>query len=162
MWTDELLEEWERVIVREKRRMPTSARSVTAAVRQWFASTRIPPTLYRHLIAAALSADESDRAHAAACMGGDVDVLLTRNTKDFPVATLADAGVRVMNSDHYLIELLRRHPRTVDESLTNLAASRSRPAISRCELVEQLDRAGVPEFARRLGRLFGCEPTDPR
>ena len=41
MWTDELLNEWERVIVREKKRTASSARSVTATVRQGFASTRL-------------------------------------------------------------------------------------------------------------------------
>lgn len=37
MWTDELLDEWERVIVRERHRTPEPARSVTNAVRTWFA-----------------------------------------------------------------------------------------------------------------------------
>lgn len=41
VWTDELLDEWERVIVREHRRSPTSAASVTAAIREVFDDMRI-------------------------------------------------------------------------------------------------------------------------
>ena len=41
VWTDELLDEWERVIVREGRRSPETAQSVTEAVRRFFGSTRI-------------------------------------------------------------------------------------------------------------------------
>lgn len=37
VWTDGLLDEWERVIVRARRRSPEAARSVSAAIRQGFA-----------------------------------------------------------------------------------------------------------------------------
>jgi hypothetical protein len=41
VWTDELLDEWEAVIVREHQRTLASARSVTDAVRTHFAAGRI-------------------------------------------------------------------------------------------------------------------------
>ncbi|MFT4084729.1 MAG: hypothetical protein QM638_19290 [Nocardioides sp.] len=43
VWTDELLDEWERVIVREGKRSPESAASVVAAVRTYFGRYRIDP-----------------------------------------------------------------------------------------------------------------------
>jgi hypothetical protein len=45
IWTDELLDEWERVIVRERQRTPESPRSVTDAARAWFGAGRIDPDL---------------------------------------------------------------------------------------------------------------------
>lgn len=55
VWTDELLAEWEEVIVRERHRSAESAGSVTAAVRRWFASTRLDPAVYHDLIGEDLS-----------------------------------------------------------------------------------------------------------
>ena len=156
VWTDELLDEWERVIVREKKRTASSARSVTSAVRHGFASTRLDPATYRHLITDDLSPDADDRAHVAACISGSVDVVLTRNTKDFSVDRLALENVRVRTSDDYLVDLLARRPQAVQESVTRLAASRTQPPITRCELVAQIERAGAHAFAARLGHRFNC------
>ena len=156
MWTDEVLDEWERVIVREKKRTASSAQSVTAAVRHGFASTRLDPATYRHLITDDLSPDAADRAHVAACISGSVDVVLTRNAKDFPIDRLALGDVRVRTSDDYLVELLVHRPRAVQESVTRLAASRTQPSMTRCELVARIDKAGAHAFAARLGHRFNC------
>lgn len=43
VWTDEVLDEWEEVIVREGKRTPDSAASVAIAVRSHFARYRIDP-----------------------------------------------------------------------------------------------------------------------
>jgi hypothetical protein len=47
MWSDDLLDEWERVIVRERHRSPDAAAAITATVRQFFADSRIPAESYR-------------------------------------------------------------------------------------------------------------------
>ena len=51
MWSDELLDEWERVIVREHHRSPDAAAVISAVIRQFFADTRIPANSYRALAA---------------------------------------------------------------------------------------------------------------
>lgn len=43
VWTDELLDEWERVIVREHQRSAASAASIGAAIREAFDDLRIDP-----------------------------------------------------------------------------------------------------------------------
>jgi hypothetical protein len=50
LWTDALLTEWEDVVVREQKRSPESAASVTTAVRQFFADSEIEREEYEHLI----------------------------------------------------------------------------------------------------------------
>jgi hypothetical protein len=47
IWSEELLNEWERVIVREGKRTAESARSVAQAIRSYFGSGRIDPATYR-------------------------------------------------------------------------------------------------------------------
>lgn len=156
VWTDELLDEWERVIVEGHQRTQESARSVTDAARSWFATSRIDPADYRDKITDDLSPDPDDRAHIAACLDGRADVLLTRNTKDFPVEKLADAGVRVMTSDDFLVSLLRRRPTVAHEAFVATAAARKRPPVTACELVDRIDRAGAPKFASRMRRRLAC------
>jgi hypothetical protein len=43
LWTDELLDEWERVIVREHARTPANAAAVTGAIREWATLQGIGP-----------------------------------------------------------------------------------------------------------------------
>jgi predicted nucleic acid-binding protein len=123
VWTDELLDEWERVIVEHKHRTPASARSITDAVRSSFSASRIDPAEYRDRITHELSPDPGDRVHVAACLDGRADVLLTRNTKDFPVNKLAAAGVSVMTADDFLVALLGRRPAAVREAFEATAAA---------------------------------------
>ena len=61
VWSDELLAEWERVIVREGKRTLATARSVSEAVRQFFASTRIDPSAYRGHVDEVPSRDPDER-----------------------------------------------------------------------------------------------------
>lgn len=155
VWTDELLDEWERVIVEDEQRTAESARSVTDAVRSWFKSSRPDPAEYRNRVSDDLSPDPDDRIHVAACLDGRADVLLTRNTKDFPARKLAADGVRVMTADDFLVDLLRRRPTAVQEAFITTAAARRRPPVTACELVDRIDRAGTPRFATRMRKRLG-------
>lgn len=156
VWTDELLDEWERVIVEDQQRTAESARSVTDAVRSWFEDSRLDPADYRHRVTDDLSPDPDDRIHVAACLDGRADVLLTRNTKDFPVEKLAADGVKVTTADDFLVDLLRRRPTAVQEEFVVTAAARRRPPVTACELVARIDKAGTPRFAARMRERLGC------
>lgn len=149
-WTDELVDEWEEVIVREGMRTPESARSVTDAVRTYFGRYRIDESLYRGKVSGSLSPDPGDRLHAAACIHGDVDVLLTRNLKDFQAPAIAQAGVQMMSSDTFLTILLSHRRQAVVESVTRTAGSKKNPPITPAELADSIERAGAPQFAERL------------
>src|SRR5665213_2521827 len=96
---DLLIDEWERVIVSEGKRTPETARSVSEAVRHFFATTRIEPAVYRHKAANVPGPDPGDRVHTAACAFGNATVLLTRNRRDFPEDFLTAHGVTVSSAD---------------------------------------------------------------
>lgn len=149
VWTDEVLAEWEAVIVREGQRTPGSAASVAAAVRLHFHRDRIDPTLYRDKVTDDLSPDPDDRLHAAACIYGDVDVLLTRNIKHLRTRPVLAADIRVITSDDFLCDLLARQRRAVVESFTRVAKAKKKPLVSTEELVDRIAAAGAPRFAGR-------------
>ncbi len=150
VWTDELLDEWEEVIVREGVRTSESARSVTDAVRTHFSRYRIDGRLYQGKTSDDLSTDPEDRLHAAACIYGDVDTLLTHNLKDFHAPALAEAGVQVMTSDTFLSKLLSDRRQAVVESFTRAADTKKNPPTTATELANLIAHAGAPQFAERL------------
>jgi predicted nucleic acid-binding protein len=156
VWTDELLSQWERVIVREGKRTPATARLVSQAVRQFFASTRIDPSLYRGHVEEVPSRDPDDKVHIAVCAYGGATVLLTRNERDFPRQFLAAHGVAVSSADPYLTGLLRRRPAEFVRAVRQLAASKQRPAMSPCDVAANLEIAGASPLSAALGRHLGC------
>lgn len=139
VWTDELLDEWEQVIVRESVRTPESARSVTDAVRTYFSRYRIDADLYKDKVTDDLSPDPGDRLHAAACIHGDVDVLLTRNLKHFRAPAMVEAEVEVT-----------RHRQAVVESFVRAANARRHPPIFPLDSADMITNAGAPRFAGRI------------
>jgi predicted nucleic acid-binding protein len=156
VWSDELLAEWERVIVRDGGRTKASARAVVNAVMTFFASGRIDPSAHRSHIDETPEPDRDDRAHIAASVGGKATVLLTKNVRDFPADYLASHGVRLMTADTFRTDLLRRRPSDVTATVRRLAAEKRRPPRTPCDLVQALGRAGASVFAHRLGRRLGC------
>jgi predicted nucleic acid-binding protein len=150
LWTDELLEEWERVIVREQRRSSDTAASVVAAIRDTFEDCRIDPSRYRHLVDSMPGADPDDHPHAAAAVGAGVDALITHDSPGFPVDAMAALGVRVVDPDTYLVELLDEESVEVTATLMRIAKEKTRPAMSPQDVLEALRRAGLDEFPRRI------------
>ncbi|GAA1357739.1 PIN domain-containing protein [Streptomyces beijiangensis] len=150
VWSERLLGEWERVIVRERKRSPASAATVTRAIRQFFADCEIPETAYAHLVDTMPGDDPDDRHHSAAAVAARAEALITWNLDDFPAASLADRGVRVMDPDTYLCELHQELPHEVYDTVVRLAAEKRNPPVSFQEAVVRLAKAGLPRFADLL------------
>ena len=152
VWTDELLDEWERVIVRERRRSPETAASVTTAIREFFADGRIDRNQYDHLIDEMPGKDRDDWPHMAAAIAAKVDALVTANTADFPVAPLAALGLRVVGPDTYLNEVFDDFPDEVIAAIVRIAAEKTRPSKTPAEILNALRGAGLREFPDRAQR----------
>lgn len=148
LWTDELLAEWERVIVREHHRSPGSAASVTAAIRECFAESRIDPASYTDLVATTPGPDPDDHVHSAAAVGAAADVLITWDTAGFPTAELGKVGLLVLDPDTYLTELLTELRDEVVATVVELARSKTRPPMTVEHVLEALEGAGLSTFPR--------------
>lgn len=150
IWTDALLEEWEHVIVREAKRSPASAAAVTAAVREFFADSKVERAEYEHLVATMPGSDPDDHEHMAAAVARQQCTILTRDTRGFPRRPLQARGVRVTDPDTYLCELADELPDELTDAIVRLAAERRRPPKTPGELVDDLAHAGVPRFAEKM------------
>ncbi len=84
LWTDALLEEWERVIVRSGRRSLSSAAAITAAVRKFFPESEVPFGEFADLITGMPGKDPDDRVHMAAAVAGHATHIITYNVSAAP------------------------------------------------------------------------------
>ncbi|MBO0804078.1 MAG: PIN domain-containing protein [Nocardiopsaceae bacterium] len=155
LWTEELLDEWERVIVRGGKRSPDAAAGITATIRGFFADTRIPPDSYRNLVTEVGGRDPDDDVHMAAAVAAGADALVTWNEKDFTCDFMKDHAVPVMDPDAYLCSLYDEFPDEVASTITRLAAEKRRPPLMPSDLVDSLERAGVREFASKAREHLG-------
>lgn len=150
LWTEDLLSEWERVIVREHRRSPESAAAISAAIREHFHEGRIAEHDYTAQTDAMPGDDPDDRRHMAAAVVGRAQAIITWNQADFPAVPLAAMGIRVCDPDEYLCELLSGMPHEVVATVVRLAAEKRRPPKTPGDLADDLAKAGVPSFAERI------------
>jgi hypothetical protein len=154
IWTDALLEEWEDVIVREQKRTPETAASVTAAIRDFFAESKVGRTEYEHLIAEMPGADPDDHEHMAAAVVRQPCTILTRDSAGFPSEPLSGRGVRVTDPDTYLCELAAEVPDEIADTIVGLAGEKRRPPKTPQDLLDDLASAGVPGFADKVRAML--------
>ncbi len=154
IWSNDLLDEWERVIVQNNQRSAESAASIVAAIRDFFEDGEILTTSYAADVDNMPSADLDDRKHIAAAKVGRATVLLTRNLKHFPAEPLSEMSIRVLDADTYMCEQLTSSPEQMLWTVTRIASEKRRPTMTVGELLATLSNAGVPEFAERFRTEF--------
>ena len=154
LWSEALLAEWERVIVREERRSAASAASITAAIREFFPDSEVRAAEYLGLVERMPGDDPDDRLHMAAALAGRASAIITWNRSDFPAAPLARLGLQVTGPDEYLCGLLSEFPDEVTATVVRLAAEKRRPPLTVGDLVGVLAKAGVSTFAERLSSII--------
>lgn len=155
LWTDFLLDEWERVIVRERRRTPKQAAAITDSVRVAFSSGRIAPGEYESLVETVPGPDPDDRIHGAAALAGGATSLVTANLRHFDADFFAEQGIVVETPESYLLRRLGTDPDALVQTVRRLLRLKRRPPWSRDEYVERILRAGAPRFAKALQeRMF--------
>ncbi|WP_031160615.1 PIN domain-containing protein [Streptosporangium roseum] len=161
VWSDHLLEEWERVIVRERHRSTSAAARISAAMREFFADTRVSEDDYKHVLEHLDGPDPDDCHHMAAAIVGRAQTVVTWNLTDFPVATLSRYGLTVTDPDTYLCSLLAQSPHEVVAVLARMAKGKRRPPLTGLDITHALERAGVPVFARRARNRLPAVSDEP-
>ena len=152
VWTDGLLDELARKWVEKGARSPEAAAKVCGDIRAAFVGQDVPRDRYEHLVESMPGNDPDDHAHAAAALVRAPCVILTNNIKDFPAEPLASHGVVVRRPDEYLTEMFDQHPDELVRVVREMSADRTEPPMTANEIVDALERAGVPGLAARLRR----------
>jgi predicted nucleic acid-binding protein len=147
-WSERILQDLERVLS-EKRVTPAQAARRVGAMRQTFEGAMVPAEAIA-LLEPAMTNDLGDRHVLAAAVESGADGVVTFNLRHFPPAACEPHEVDIIHPDAFLITLDDLAPMTVDREISKQAAALIRPPVSRLELITMLERAGVPQFAKRL------------
>ena len=154
VWSETLLAEWRRVVLRTRPDSTTRVDSLTAAIRAAFAATRVPEEDFMHLVPELSGPDPNDIVHMAAAIAGRATVLVTNNLPDFPAPVLAAHGIAVMSADSYLCRIAADLPDLVVGALNDISARKKRPPMPVPAIVKALEGAGASEFADRAITLW--------
>jgi hypothetical protein len=100
----------------------------------------------------AMECDPKDRHVLAAAVRGRAEVLVTFNTRDFPLKSTGDYDITVVHPDGFLLDQLDLYPGVTVAALRAQAESYTSPAMTIEDLLGRLAAAGVPGFASEARR----------
>lgn len=149
-WTDEILEEMRRNLVKTGQTTEASAQRLVRQMNQAFEDALV--TDYVPFIAT-MTNDLKDRHVAAAAGACQAGVILTFNLRHFPRTSLSPFGVKAQSPDTFLCNLFAAHPKEIPQILQNQAQAYRKPSMTLDELLTILARQ-VPRFVKLLRQHF--------
>ena len=116
IWSDRILEEWQRAIPRLGPAAVAEAASDAARMREVFPRALTPP--HPEIEARHILPDPNDLHVLATASASGSDAILTFNASDFPGHVLAAEGLTRRDPDGFLWELWSRHPAAMTAAIT--------------------------------------------
>ena len=151
-WSDDLLDEMQRNLVRNGMTTPTGAVSLRQAMEENFEGAAVPSQQYRPLIPA-MTNNSKDRHVLAAAVASGSQVIVTSNLRDFPVEALDPHEVEVQSPDEFLLHLFDLAPERMLQIVKDQAAALRRPPMP-FELVVEHLKLQAPKFAEVIQRAY--------
>lgn len=99
-----------------------------------------------------LTCDPKDRHVLAAAVRANAGAIVTFNTSDFPNHSVEPFALEVVHPDTFLLDLLDLAPGVVIGELNRQASANRRAPKTLSQVLDVLDRAGVPAFADEVRR----------
>lgn len=153
LWSDRILDEVERSIVRGGV-APRSAARMRAMMMEAFEGACVPEEAIK-AIEHSMTNGRDDRHVLAAAVTSEAEVVVTANLRDFPERCAEPHGLEVQHPDEFLVNLLDLDRALAAQILLDQAADQVDPPMSPNELLDLLSRAGVPRFARSVQSALG-------
>lgn len=152
-WTSQINDEWTRNLVANKPEIAPRIALLLELVNQ-----AVPDCLvenYASLIDSLSLPDPDDRHVLAAAIAGHANAIVTINLKDFPEEVLALHGIEAQHPDDFLMNQLELRPFEALEIIKRVRARMRNPARSAAELIEMLEKNGLPQTAQYLKSRVG-------
>ncbi|PHQ95355.1 MAG: PIN domain-containing protein [Marinosulfonomonas sp.] len=144
-FTNEILDEWTRNLIRNKPQLEDSVRQQEAAIRAAFDECLV--TGYAPLIPGLTLPDENDRHVLAAAIKCSAQIIVTENHKDFPPDTLEAYGVETLGADDFLANTYDLFPKSGVRVLKQVRRRYDNPTFTRSEFLMDLIKNGLPKLA---------------
>lgn len=144
-FTDEILGEWTRSLIREKPHLEQSIRRQEELIRKKFDECFV--TGHLPLIASLELPDPDDRHVLAAAIRCSAQVIVTENHKDFPSDILDDFDIETLSADDMLANTYDLFRGEGVRSLRRIRQRYGNPPFTASEFLLDLTRCGLPKLA---------------
>lgn len=144
-FTDEILDEWTRSLIREKPHLEQSIRRQEELIREKFDECFV--TGHLPLIASLELPDPDDRHVLAAAIRCSAQVIVTENHKDFPSDILDDFDIETLSADDMLANTYDLFRGEGVRSLRRIRQRYGNPPFTASEFLLDLTRCGLPKLA---------------
>lgn len=152
-WSQDLLDEVERVLVRSKGLRPGKAALFVQEIAGTFPDGEIYRDDYAAIIGQLSGPDPDDLTHLAAAIGGNIDIVLTANVRDFSTATVPIGFHRpaIQKPDDFFCQLIADGLQEDLIAITIDMANRCKnPPMTWREILARLTIVGLPRLADEL------------
>ena len=144
-FTDEIIGEWTRNLIRQKPHLEASVLAQVAALR--FAFDDCFVTGHKPLIAGLTLPDKNDRHVLAAAIRCSAQIIVTENRKDFPAGVLGQYDIEALGADDMLTNTFDLFPQRGLQALRNVRARYRNPPMTASEFLLDLTRCGLSKLA---------------
>lgn len=149
LWSEDILDEVERNLVRKLNKDPSRARHRVDAMRTFFPDALVEN--YESLVPR-MTNDPKDRHVLAAAVRAGAELIVTLNGKDFPTTSLRPYDIGVRSPDDFLLDQLDLDSETVCAITHEVVADMRNPKVTWDDYVRGLSSSGLPLFANKLRR----------
>ena len=146
-WSDEILDEWTRNLLRLKPHLEDSIRSQLRAMANHFPEALVSG--HDGLVEALSLPDPNDRHVLAAAIVCGAQHIVTDNLSDFPAERLAAYDIEAIDADEFLSRTFDLYPSEALSVLRDLRGTYGNPPYSAPEFVLDLTAKGLPKLAAR-------------
>ena len=146
-WSKDVFTEWENVM----RRKGASELEIQKRIEN--ANSAFPDAQvlnYEDLIEKLELPDPDDRHVVAAAIKTNADLIVTNNIKDFPETYLAKYGLKAINPDDFLKDLIDLNPDQAVKAFRKLVLNRRNPDLDEFQVLESLRKNGLKQTADYL------------
>ena len=143
LWSEDVLTELTKNLVRNGEDAKLVEKRV-GTMRRYFADAMVIG--YGDLVPT-MTNDVKDRHVLAAAVRGGAEVLVTFNTKDFPVESVETFDLEVVHPDDFLLDQLDLYHAPTLRTMVELVEGYDSPTMVMDDFLLALARAGVPKFA---------------
>lgn len=147
-WSERILEEWARAVVKLGPAAEVQARGVAVVMREVFPRAMVgaAPGIEGRLVLP----DPNDAHVLAVAIASGADAIVTFNAQDFPRHVLAGEGVQRRDPDGFLWELWSGDPAKTGAVIAHVHARAEEMAGGPVSLKALLKRASLPRLAKAV------------
>ncbi len=143
-WTHAILDEMTTSVIRANPQLDPARLERTRQL-MIRAVTDCIVTGYEPLIEAVELPDQNDRHVVAAAIRCRAQTIITNNLQDFPDSVLDQFDIKAQSPDHFVYHLLKTTYAEVVHTITRQAAALRKPPQSYNQLLDRLEKVGLPQ-----------------